>query len=126
MLGEYAATPTIAVSDLARARDFYENVLGLTVEHETPEAGVVIYKSGNGRVQVYQSSSAGSNKATYATWQVPDIAACVEGLKSKGVAFEHYPDMPGVSLEGDVHVWDGEKAAWFKDPDGNILCIDQG
>ena len=126
MLGDITPTPTIAVSDLARARDFYENVLGLTVDSEMPEAGVVLYRSGNGRVQVYQSSSAGSNKATYATWQVPDIAACVEELKAKGVTFEHYPDMPGVTLEGDVHVWDKEKAVWFKDPDGNVLCVDQG
>jgi hypothetical protein len=41
-------------------------------------------------------------------------------LKSKGVTFEHY-DMPGLSLEGDIHVGQGMKVAWFKDPDGNIL-----
>lgn len=125
MLSSATATPTIAVSDLARARQFYEQVLGFQVENEVPEAGVVVYKSGAGRVQVYVSSFAGSNKSTYATWEVEDIKACVEELKSKGVSFEHYADIPGMTLEGDVHVWDNEKAAWFKDPDGNILCVDQ-
>ena len=125
MLGNTTPTPTIAVSDLTRARQFYEQILGLQMEHETPEAGVVVYKSGAGRVQIYVSSFAGSNKSTYATWEVDDIQACVEELKSKGVSFEHYPDMPGVTLEGDVHIWDNEKAVWFKDPDGNILCVDQ-
>jgi len=122
MLGNADVTPTIAVKDLALAREFYESVLGLTVSREMPEAQLVLYKSGNGEVQVYASATAGSNQSTYATWEVDDIEAVVDGLKSKGVTFEHY-DMPGTSLEGDVHVMQHEKAAWFKDPDGNILCL---
>ncbi|TGS73426.1 VOC family protein, partial [Mesorhizobium sp. M8A.F.Ca.ET.181.01.1.1] len=51
-----------------------------------------------------------------------EIAPVVKSLKSKGVAFEHY-EMPGLSLDGDIHVGDGMKVAWFKDPDGNILCL---
>ena len=123
MLGNSNVTPTIAVKDLALARQFYETVLGLEVERERPEAQLVLYKVGNGELQVYASPTAGSNQSTYATWEVSDIESAVEDLKSKGVVFEHYDGMPGASLEGDIHVWPDEKAAWFKDPDGNILCL---
>ncbi|TIN51029.1 MAG: VOC family protein, partial [Mesorhizobium sp.] len=65
----------------------------------------------------------GTNKATALTWTVGDqIGAIVQALKSKGVTFERY-EMPGLTLEGDVHVGYGMKVAWFKDPDGNILCL---
>lgn len=123
MLGSALVIPTIAVKDLEEARQFYEDVLGLEVKEEMPEAQLVVYSSGPGAVQVYASDAAGTNKATYATWEVDDIESAVDDLKSKGVEFEHYPDMPDARLEGDVHVWDNEKAAWFKDPDGNILCL---
>jgi len=53
---------------------------------------------------------------------VDDVDAAVETLRGKRVVFEHY-DMPGMKLEGDVHVMDGMRAAWFKDPDGNVLCV---
>lgn len=122
-LNECNAMPTIAVSDLQTSRKFYEEVLGLSVQEETPEAGVVVYKSGSGAVQVYQTSSAGTNQATYATWEVDDIDAAVAALSDRGVTFEHFPDIPGVTLEGDIHIWGAEKAAWFKDPDGNTLCL---
>ena len=56
------------------------------------------------------------------TWQVDDIEAEVADLRARGVAFEHY-DMPGMTLEGDIHAGEGMKVAWFKDPDGNILNI---
>jgi hypothetical protein len=75
---------------------------------------------------VYQSQYAGTNKATAATWGVDDdIEVIVPALKAKGVSFEHY-DMPGMTLKGDVHVGEGLKAAWFKDPDGNILALVSG
>jgi len=72
---------------------------------------------------VYESRFAGTNQATSATWIVrDDLAGVVKDLAAKGVKFEHY-DMPGMQLEGDVHVMGDGKAAWFKDPDGNILAI---
>ena len=73
-------------------------------------------------LNVYRSDFAGTNEATAVTWEVDDIEAEVASLKGKGIFFEHY-DMPGLALEGDVHVGEGMKIAWFKDPDGNILNI---
>ena len=121
MLGTRNAVANLAVSDLDRARDFYTDTLGL---EEVAEEGdeLVVLKSGDSVVNVYRSQYAGTNEATAVTWQVDDIAREVAALKGKGIMFEHY-DMPGLALEGDVHVGDHMKVAWFKDPDGNILNI---
>ena len=121
MLGDSNVCATLAVKDLAVGRHFYEQVLGLS-ETVMESENAVVYKSGDSMVQIYPSSFAGTNQATAATWDVEDIQATVADLKSKGVEFEHY-DMPGVTMDGDVHVMEGEEAAWFKDPDGNILCV---
>jgi catechol 2,3-dioxygenase-like lactoylglutathione lyase family enzyme len=119
------AAATIAVRDARSARKFYEGTLGFeVVDDKMPEA--LVYKSGSSKILVYQSKYAGTNQATAATWEVgDDIEKIVQGLKGKGVAFEHY-DMPGLTLKGDVHVDGDHKAAWFKDPDGNILALVNG
>lgn len=120
MLGSFNIRPDIAVSDLAGAKDFYEGVLGLKLVDENDEE--LVFQSGANKLNVYVSQYAGTNQATYVSWDADDVDAAAEALKGKGVMFEHY-DMPGMKLEGDVHVMDGMRAAWFKDPDGNILCI---
>lgn len=121
MLGDSNVAATLAVKDLAAGRKYYEDVLGL---HDAVMASdyAVVYKSGDSMVQVYASQFAGTNQATAATWEVDDIQAVVADVKSKGASFEHY-DMPGITHDGDVHVMEGELAAWWKDPDGNILCV---
>ena len=121
MLGDKSAAATLAVTDLRRAREFYENTLGLTPVQEPP--GGVLYKSGSSVLLVYPSDFAGTNQATAATWAVgDDFDRIVEELRAKGVAFEHY-DLPDTTREGDVHIAGGFKAVWFKDPDGNILNL---
>jgi len=122
MLGGKDAAATLAVSDLQRARDFYENTLGLTTLQEVP--GAILYKSGNSVVLVYPSEYAGTNQATAASWAVgDDCDAIVQDLKTKGATFEHYDDLPDMTREGDVHVTGDFKSVWFKDPDGNILNL---
>jgi catechol 2,3-dioxygenase-like lactoylglutathione lyase family enzyme len=122
MLGGKDAAATLAVSDLQRARDFYENTLGLTPVQEPP--GGILYKSGNSVVLVYPSEYAGTNRATAASWAVgTDFDGIVADLSAKGVAFEHYDDLPDTTREGDVHIAGEFKAVWFKDPDGNILNL---
>ncbi|MDP9994852.1 catechol 2,3-dioxygenase-like lactoylglutathione lyase family enzyme [Variovorax boronicumulans] len=125
MLGNIDAAPNLAVKDVAVARRFYEDTLGLSqVDAEGDE--VVVYRSGNTRINVYRSEFAGTNQATAVTWQVgEDIERLAAALKAKGVRFEHY-DMPDTKLEGDLHVMGGMKVAWFKDPDGNILNLING
>jgi catechol 2,3-dioxygenase-like lactoylglutathione lyase family enzyme len=121
MLGDNDVCAAVAVKDMAAATKFYGETLGLKATMESP--GGTFFKSGNSGVFVYPSPSAGTNKATYAAWSVEDVEGMVEALKAKGVTFEQYDDMPGVKREGDIHVMREMKAAWFKDPDGNILNI---
>jgi catechol 2,3-dioxygenase-like lactoylglutathione lyase family enzyme len=125
MLGDKNAAATLPVKDMDAARDFYENTLGLAQIEDGPEdPDAVLYRSGGSAVLVYRSSYAGTNQATAATWAVgDDFDSLVEGLRGKGVTFEHYDDLPGTTREGDVHLMGELKAVWFKDPDGNILNL---
>ena len=121
MLATTDAIATIAVKNIETARKFYEGTLGLK-QTRSDEPGVQGYQSGNASVLVYQSQFAGTNKATAVTWAVQDLEGTIKDLKAKGVRFEHY-DLPGVTRKGDVHGTGKTKAAWFKDPDGNILAL---
>ena len=124
MLADKDAMATIAVKDLKAAKKFYGDTLGLKPT-PVPEPEVLNYKSGNSTILVYKSQFAGTNKATSATWIVDDVEGIARDLKAKGVAFEHY-DFPGMTRKGDVHITGKTKAAWFKDPDGNILAVVSG
>jgi len=122
MLEQNDALATIAVKNLETARKFYEGTLGLSPAH-TEGAEAVTYNSGSSQLLVYRSQYAGTNKATAVTWQIgDDIEEAVQTLKARGVIFEHY-DLPDLARKGDVHVGRAMKAAWFKDPDGNILAL---
>jgi catechol 2,3-dioxygenase-like lactoylglutathione lyase family enzyme len=122
MLGKADATPMIAVSDLDRARTFYQEKLGLKTKDEWGGEGATL-KSGDTLINLYRSEFAGTNKATALTFEVDDIDEEVSELKEKGVFFEHY-DLPGLEARGDLYVGEkGFKTAWFKDPDGNILSL---
>ncbi len=121
MLEDKEPIATVAVRNLAEARKFYQDVLGLVLKEERPE--VLIFASGGFSLLVYRSQFAGTNQATAVTWNVgTDVEAIVRDLGRRGVSFEHY-ETPGLTLEGDLHVGYGGKVAWFKDPDGNILAI---
>lgn len=121
MLRDTDAIATLAVKDIDAAAKFYEDTLGLRrVGSEGEE--VLVYRSGDTRVNVYRSSFAGTNKATGLTWAVDDVEAVVRSLREKGVTFEHY-ELPETRREGDVHISGDIKVAWFKDPDGNILSV---
>jgi catechol 2,3-dioxygenase-like lactoylglutathione lyase family enzyme len=122
MLADAPVTATIAVKDLNAAKQFYGGTLGLKQTDETP-AGVT-YGTGASALLVYPSvSSSGTNQATYAFWKVEDIEAVVAELKSKGVTFEQYDNIPGSTRDGEIHTMGSAKGAWFKDPEGNILSL---
>jgi catechol-2,3-dioxygenase len=122
MLGNVEAVATIAVKNIDVATNFYERTLGLS-RVPTPEQGVQMFESGGSKLLVYESDYAGTNKATAATWTVGgNIEKVVETLAAKGVRFEHY-NLPDTKRNGDIHVTGTIKAAWCKDPDGNILAI---
>jgi len=114
----YAYIPAL---DMARARQFYEQKLGLKAKQEIN--GGVVFEFGKGTgCFMYPTPNAGTSKSSQAFWTVDDIVREVADLKKRGVQFEHY-DMPDTKLQGDVHIAGDIKVAWFKDPDGNILNL---
>lgn len=120
MLKDKASAAIVAVSDIARATAFYRDVLGLDITDDSM-GEVVVFRTGDTSLVVYRSEFAGTNKANAAVWGVGDeIDSIVAHLAAKGVTFEHYEDM---ELQGDIHVAGPMKMVWFKDPDGNILHL---
>lgn len=120
MLRDSTVYATIAVRDVQLAKEFYEQKLGLNQVDENP--GGVMYESGGGKLFVYQSPTAGTGQATCAAWLVEDVEQVVSDLRSAGVTFDNY-DIPGAQVDGYIYTMGEQKAAWFKDPDGNILNV---
>lgn len=124
MLSDHSALPVLAVTDMDRARGFYEGTLGFRSTGDVPDG--VVYGTSNGGFLVYPSSYAGTNKATAITFQLPGAAfdAEVAALRAAGVSFQTF-DLPGDATWDDGVLSDGSmKAAWFADPDGNVLNIE--
>jgi catechol 2,3-dioxygenase-like lactoylglutathione lyase family enzyme len=122
MLDTYDIGPTLPASDMARAKAWYEEKLGLTPYNESP-AGMS-YRTGNTRFDVYPTQYAGTAQNTAAGWIVDDVEKVVEELRGRGVVFEEY-DFPGLKTVNGVAEIEGERAAWFKDSEGNILAVSQ-
>jgi catechol 2,3-dioxygenase-like lactoylglutathione lyase family enzyme len=122
MLANVDAVANVAVKDLAVAKRFYANTLGLR-QVDAQDDEVAVFRSGGSTINVYRSQYAGTNQATAVSWAVGDqLEELVSRLKAKGVKFEHY-ELPGTKREGDIHIAGEVKVAWFKDPDGNILHL---
>ena len=121
-LADWTFSATIPAKDLEGTRRFYEDVLGLEVFREDP-AGIT-YRAGDSALFLYPTELAGTAKHTLGGFRVSDIEASVGDLRTKGVTFEEY-DMPGLKTVGGIAELGGEKAAWFKDPEGNILSLSE-
>jgi predicted enzyme related to lactoylglutathione lyase len=122
MLSNAPIRAYIPVLDVARARKFYEEIIGL--RPKLKYAGGVVYECGGAEVFMYPTPNAGTSKASQAFWQVADVEAEVADLKARGVKFEEY-NMPGMAMKNSIVTAGGAKTAWFKDTEGNILAISQ-
>jgi MFS transporter, DHA2 family, multidrug resistance protein len=124
-IGEYRVDPSIAVSDMAQARTFYEGKLGLSGTNG--DDGRRVYRCGDGTLlHVYPSAARpGTSTAMLATWRVPDVELVVDQLRSRGVSFEHYDDAALDTDEQGIHTITDGKVAWFRDTDGNTFAIEQ-
>lgn len=119
MLKDKDSSAIIAVSDIERAKGFYRDTLELELSEDNEQ--VLVFKTGATNVVVYVSEFAGTNKANAVVWGVgQEIEAIVERLRSKGVSFERYE---GMEFADGVHRSGTFRAVWFKDPDGNILHL---
>lgn len=123
MLKNAPVVPYIPASNIARARRFYEEKIGLVPREEI--AGGVVYECGDRSwIFLYPSEGAGTSKASQAFWQVRDVEAEVAELRARGVTFEEY-SMPGLRTVNGIATTGKNKAAWFKDTEGNIMAIIQ-
>jgi len=124
MLSRAVITPIIHVEDIDRARHFYGDVLGLQEEGET-EVGHVAFVAGEGtHLELMVRPEAISTDATVLTFEVADVVQEVKDLTARGCRFETV-DLPGAVKEGVVSIFGNERAAWFKDSEGNWLCVHQ-
>ena len=125
MLSSSRVEANIPAADLKRARDFYADAMGLTPTREVEGVQLAYRTDGGTSFNIYETTFAGQAGHTIAQWHVDDIESEVRDLKAKGVAFEVY-DMPGVQWNGEIATVPGlGRAAWFKDSEGNIMCVDQ-
>lgn len=121
MLNRFNVATMIPAKDIEKTRRFYEDALGFSVVRENP-AGIE-YRSGNSQFNLYPTQFAGTAQHTLIGWLVDDIEATVDDMVAKGIVIEHY-DMPSLKTdEKGIAEMEGERAAWFKDPEGNILSL---
>jgi catechol 2,3-dioxygenase-like lactoylglutathione lyase family enzyme len=131
MLDDGAVATRLPAQDLQRARAFYADKLGLEPAEERP--GGLLYRCASGEFALFETDGAPSGSHTQMAWQVGDIEAVVAQLSARGVVFEEY-GLPGLTTVGGIAQVDGnypskgsvgERAAWFKDSEGNLLAIGQ-
>jgi predicted enzyme related to lactoylglutathione lyase len=124
MLKENDLMAVLPAKDLARAKQFYDEVLGLEPPEVMDEENL-LYRSGNGTsFLLYKSDYAGTAKNTQMGWGTDNIEAEVDDLRGRGVVFEEY-DLPGLKTENGIATSPAGKGAWFTDTEGNILNLFQ-
>jgi predicted enzyme related to lactoylglutathione lyase len=121
MLSGASVTVMLPVMDMARARAFYEDCLGLSAG-ELKADGKFTYEVGGTAIALFPKPEGTKAEHTAVSFKVADIAAAISRLKQSGVVFEDY-DFPGLKTVNHVCVLGAEKAAWFKDTEGNFLCL---
>ena len=130
ILANSEVSTRLPARDLNRARRFYAEKLGLEPVEERP--GGLLYRCGHTTFAVFESSGAPSGTHTQMSWEVPDIGTTVTTLKERGVIFVEY-DTPELKTINGIATIDGnypskgvgEKGAWFRDSEGNLLAIGQ-
>lgn len=113
----------LPAADLARAREFYHDKLGLDPD-ETHEGVLVYHLDGGTSFQLYESTSAGLGQTTQMGWHTDDLEAEMARLRARGVVFEEY-DYPGLHTENGIATSPEMRSAWFRDSEGNFLCLSQ-
>ncbi|HEY6672139.1 MAG TPA: VOC family protein [Solirubrobacterales bacterium] len=131
MLENAKVATRLPAQDLERARAFYAERLGLEPAEERP--GGLLYRCGNTEFALFESAGAPSGEHTQMAFEVEDIEATVEQLRGRGVTFEEY-DVPGLTTVNSIAEIEGnypskggkgERAAWFRDSEGNMLGAGQ-
>lgn len=122
MLTKRSIYPTLPAQDLARAKKFYAEKLGLTPARETSDG--LEYRNGETGFLLFISTGQSKGEFTQAAWETEDIEAEVRELKGRGVVFMEY-DQPNFKSVNGIVEMETERSAWFKDSEGNLLAIGQ-
>jgi catechol 2,3-dioxygenase-like lactoylglutathione lyase family enzyme len=125
-LAEAGIVAIVPVSDVEAAIRFYGETLGLELHErrdDLPENREAEFRAGQGTLLVYESVGAGKSRHTVAGFRVDDVDATVAALRERDVEFEDY-DLPELKTEGGVAAVGDVRAAWCRDPDGNLLAIE--
>jgi catechol 2,3-dioxygenase-like lactoylglutathione lyase family enzyme len=130
MLEQGHVSTRLPAQDLGRARSFYSEKLGMEPVEERP--GGLLYRCASGSFALFQSAGIASGTHTQMAWEVADLESTVAILRARGVVFEQY-DLPGIRTVDGIATIDGnypskgvgEKGAWFRDSEGNLLGIGQ-
>jgi catechol 2,3-dioxygenase-like lactoylglutathione lyase family enzyme len=127
MLGKAEIAAIVPVSNVDQAVDYYGGVLGLELQirrDDLPENREAEFRAGDGSLVVYESVAAGQSRGTVAGFRVDDIDSVIAGLRERGVAFEEY-DLPDLKTENGIASIGDLRAAWARDPDGNIIAFEE-
>jgi catechol 2,3-dioxygenase-like lactoylglutathione lyase family enzyme len=127
MLGKAEIAAIVPVSNVDKAVDYYGGVLGLELQirrDDLPENREAEFRGGDGTLVIYESVAAGQSRGTVAGFRVDDIDSVVARLRERGVAFEEY-DLPDLKTENGIASIGDLRAAWARDPDGNIIAFEQ-
>jgi catechol 2,3-dioxygenase-like lactoylglutathione lyase family enzyme len=126
MLKDAQAIATMVTTNLERTKRFYGDVMGLRLIMESPDDVGLLYEAGKGsRLMLYLRDRPSGSDATSVGFAVDDVRTTVRDLRARGVTFEEY-DLPGIRTVDGIATMGQEHAAWFKDPDGNIIGVFDG
>ena len=114
----------LPVTDVDRARSYYTDTLGLDFTGTNGEGSATYALEGGATLMLLPRPDSRPSESTAMSFEVDDVGAEIGELEERGVVFEDY-DQPELTTVDHVAVMGTEKAAWFKDPDGNVLCLHQ-
>ncbi len=125
MLARAAITTILPVKDMARARDFYEKKLGLEARGFAADGNYVFACGGDAQIALITKPEGTKAEHTALSFEVSGIERVIADLKAAGIVFENY-DFPNLRTVDHICVLGSDKAAWFKDSEGNYLCVHEG
>lgn len=125
MLAQSSVTTVLPVVNVDRARRFYEEKLGMQGGEPRPQGGIAYRLRGDSTIELSPRDEPTHNQYTALSFEVEDVEREIRDLEGHGVQFEDY-DLAELKTVGHVARFGTEKAAWFKDTEGNILCIHEG
>jgi catechol 2,3-dioxygenase-like lactoylglutathione lyase family enzyme len=125
MLAKSAVAPVLPCRDLKKARDFYGKKIGLKLVEGSPGEGYLVFAAGEDTVLTCFESDSRKSEDTAAMFEVADIEKEMATLRKRGVRFENY-DLPGTKTVNGIATQGNHRAAWFKDPGGNVVGLHSG